>query len=110
MKKILLFCLLVFLSFESISASSLKGGFPSCVTKELYEEFMNSYMRHDEKNCEYLLKKNFCFFLPAGLKIAILEQSAWKGHAKIRVFLKKDAVIMWTHLKNINRGDNLSGN
>jgi hypothetical protein len=105
MKKIFFFCLLIFLYFDLLAANTLRGGYPGCVTKKLYEQFMTAYMQSQTSECEYLLK-NGCFFPPAGLKISILEQSALTARAKVRVFLQQDAVILWTHYKNINRERN----
>ena len=105
MKKILFFCLLMILCFKSIIGDTLKGGFPSCVTKEKFTQIMTAYARGNKIEYEYLLK-NGCYFLPGGLKIAVLEQSLFKGYVKVRIFAGDQAVVMWTNLENIKRENN----
>ena len=100
MKKILFFCILMGLYYIPVSGDSLKGGYPVCVTKKSYQEFMSAYMNGNEREGRYLLE-NGCFLLPGGLKITVLDRSAWGANAKVRVFIGDEAMVMWTHYKNI---------
>ena len=98
MKKILIFCILTALSLP-VFGTTLRGGYPVCTTKKMYEQFIKAYMRDDKKECGYLLG-NGCFLLAGGMNITILDQSTWSNIAKIRVFAGTDTIIMWTHIKN----------
>ena len=101
MKKILFFCLVMMFSLKTF-AGSLAGGYPLCVTKKLYEQFMSAYMRGDEQECVYLLKEGSgCFLLSAELPVSVLEESIWSSQAKIR--LHATGTILWTHFKNIKK-------
>ena len=106
MKKIIgLFCMMMIgvVSIKPIFADSLKGGFPVCVTKETYEQFVKAYREENKKEYQYLLEKNFCFLLPAGLELTVLDRSLLSHAARVRIFLGDEAMIFWTHTKNIKK-------
>jgi len=50
-----------------------------------------------------LLEKNFCFLLPAGLELTVLDRSLLSHAARVRIFLGDEAMIFWTHTKNIKK-------
>lgn len=83
-------------------ADTLRGGYPACLTKELYNQFMNAYMDQNEPELEYLLRSG-CGFPQSGLKVALLDYSMLDAKAKVRIFIGDKAVVMWTHYKNVNR-------
>ena len=91
----------MFLTLPATGKTLAGGGFPVCVTKETCEQYMRAYMMRNEREYQYLLKKNLCFLLPGGVKITVLERSVWNATVKVRVFAGDEAIIMWTHYKNV---------
>jgi len=105
MKKILFLLAATLFCFNSLSGASLKTGYgPLCVTEELHKQFMTAAARNDKIEMRYLTENDRgCFFLPAGLHVTILEESLWNARAKVRVFVGKEAVVMWAHYLSIKR-------
>ena len=97
MKKIFLFFLLILFSY-SVFAVTIKGHWPICLTRDLYDQIMKS---ETDQEYQYLLK-NGCLVPQSGLKITVLERDL-SGRAKIRIFFGEEALIGWTYFKNIQR-------
>ncbi|MCK4891548.1 MAG: hypothetical protein KAS78_02660 [Candidatus Pacebacteria bacterium] len=97
---IIMLFLFIVVPFTTV-ADSLKGGYPACVTEELYKQIQKAAIVNNEKEWQYLLK-NGCFALPAGMEITVLERD-WEGVAKVRVFAGDEAIVLWTSSKNILR-------
>lgn len=102
MKKILIFFVLFFLPAISLGAASLKGGYPVCVTKELYDQARAAILKDDKREVQYLFKSG-CFAPEGGASVTLLELSEWSGVAKVRIFAGGEAFIMWTSYKNIKK-------
>jgi len=100
MKKIFFWIIVLFFFAPPISAATLKGGYPVCVSEESYKQFLKSYLAGNISDCEYLLREK-CFFFDRGLKATVLEKSLFSASAKIRIFLEGQYAEMWTHYKNI---------
>lgn len=104
MKKIYLLCFLIFVCLGSAVADSLKGGYPGCISKELYTQSIRALIDENRQEWDYL-SQNGCFLLPPGLSITVLEQSIFSQTVKIRVFVGKDTIVIWTHIKNVKKDD-----
>lgn len=103
MRKILFFCALIILYTLPVFGASLAGGYPVCVTKELYQLFLkNCILQENEKDCQFLLNAG-CFILPEKTEVTVLEQSAWTMNAKVRISTEYGIIIGWTHVKNIKK-------
>lgn len=102
MKMILFFFVIMCFFGGQLYADTLAGGFPACLKKKSYDQFIRAYMDKNKPELEYLLK-NGCGFPDSGLKVAVLDYSVWDANAKVRIFIGDQAVVMWTHYKNIRR-------
>lgn len=99
MKK-LLAAALVLLSVSSASAATTNGGYPACVTEDMFDQFIQAMNRKDEDGLYYLMTHG-CTIPDKGLKISVLD-TTFSGKAKIRIYVGNDAIVMWTNIENVN--------
>lgn len=97
MRKVILIAGLLFIT-TPLFAGSIKGGYPACISKELFDEIENALIRKDEKTVNYL-EQNGCFYLKSGLAYSLISES-W-GIAQIRVYVGGTSVILWTNIENL---------
>ena len=49
----------------------------------------------DKLAVDYLFDTYKCMALPGGMKISILDRSAWGGWAKVGAYIGDQAVVLW---------------
>jgi len=89
------------LFFSTANAGSLKGGYPACMTEELYNQILSAIVKENDREFQYLLKTG-CVMTKAGLKVTVLERN-WDGMSRVRIFLGDGAVVVWTSSENVVR-------
>jgi len=98
MKKIFLG---VLLSSSILIANSLKGGYPACTSKKDLSDFSMAGVKKDYRMMNYLVESGNCVITKKGIKIDILDSSIFSGNAKVRVWIGKTPVEVWTNIENI---------
>ena len=101
MRKLFAMGLLALAITVPATAETTKGGYPACLTKDLFDQITSALVKKDERAFEYLMK-NGCLILKAGIQISVLDRT-WTGTAKIRAYVGDDAVVLWTNVENIAR-------
>ncbi len=81
------------------AAETTKGGFPACLTKDLFEQYTSALTQKDYDTIGYLME-NGCLIPKAGIRILVLDRRS-SGKAKIRAYVGNDAVVLWTNVENI---------
>lgn len=71
-----------------------KGGHAACLTKELYDQFLDAAAQKDRRAGEYLLD-NGCLILRAGLPASVLDLG-FMGWAEVRIYTDEGAVTLFT--------------
>lgn len=98
MKKFIFSAVIVLVFTSIVSASSLKGGYPACLTEDLFDQIVKASVKKDKRGWNYLLK-NGCIITKAGIPISVLKTS-W-GTAKVRAYVGDTSIILWTNIENI---------
>jgi hypothetical protein len=100
MKKIIMTLLFLIIFQTVVVAETLKGGYPACVSEELWVELVRASTTKDKHAQDYLFQ-NGCITTKGGFPITILERG-YKKSIKVRVYLDDgDAIILWTHMNNV---------
>lgn len=81
------------------AAETTKGGYPACLTKDLFEQYTSAMIKKDYDTIGYLME-NGCLIPKAGIRILVLDRRS-SGEAKIRAYVGNDAVVLWTNVENI---------
>lgn len=98
MKKLLLIGL--FLFGGGAHAANIKGGYPACLTEDLFDQMMQAVVSNDRRGQQYLLK-NGCINPRPGIQASLLKRSL--GKAQIRVYTDTGAIVLWTNIENLAR-------
>jgi hypothetical protein len=85
----------------AVHTESLKGGYPACLTQDLFDQYIAAAVKKDVRAIKYL-HKNGCIIAKKGIPVSVLDTS-WTGTAKVRAYLGDKAVILWTNVENIQR-------
>ena len=101
MKKILLSLIILMSFLYAELPATLKGGYPACISEEYFEQFIDASVHKDIKMIKYLANMGVCVITKSGLKVTVLDTSAFSGKAKIRVWLNNQPIILWTNLENV---------
>ncbi|OOZ41631.1 hypothetical protein BOW53_02830 [Solemya pervernicosa gill symbiont] len=80
------------------SAEQLKGGYPGCISEDLFDQMVSALVKKDDRAVGYLLK-NGCVMAKSGLPITVLDRG-W-GTSKVRVYIGDQSVVLWTNSENI---------
>lgn len=101
--KLVIICLglsigMLFLLITIVNADTLKGGWPACQTKDLFDEWVTVDVAKDQRGRDHLMN-NGCMITGAGLPVTVLEDR-W-GRAKVRVYVGDDSLVIWTYSENI---------
>jgi len=81
------------------AAETTKGGYPACLTKDLFEQYTRSMIERDYDTIGHLMK-NGCVIPEAGIRILVLDRRPG-GIAKIRAYVGEDAAVLWTNVENV---------
>ena len=84
------------------TADTLKGGYPACVTEDLFNRISAAAAQHDYQVMEFLLQSG-CFVTLEGQRVTLLDTKVWSGSARISIQGETRAFILWTDAGNINR-------
>lgn len=98
MKRLLFLFVLLATSAE---AESLKGGYPACLTENLFDQAITALNKNDERAWQYLLE-NGCIVTKGGIPVSVLDRT-WTGKVKVRAYVGDDAVILWTNMENVQQ-------
>lgn len=71
-----------------------KGGDAACLTKDLYDQFLDAAVQNDRRAAEYLMD-NGCLILRAGLPASVLDLG-FMGWAQVRIYTDEGAVTLFT--------------
>lgn len=89
------------LSLNGIAhADSLKGGYPACLSEDLYGQFGMAVANKDNNALQYLMKHGCVASTKAGLKVSVLH-TTWTGLVNVRIYDRDDVFEMWTPFENI---------
>lgn len=83
------------------NAASLKGGYPACLSEDLFDQMMQAIVTHDQAGQTWLLK-NGCIVPAAGLQASLLKRASL-GKIQIRVYSDTHAFVLWTNSENLAR-------
>ncbi len=93
--------LLIPISGAQAASGTLKGGYPACVTKALFDQIVTALVSKDENAFNYLMKSG-CVSTKAGLPVTILDWS-FSGTAKVRVYVGGKSIVLFTNMENVIR-------
>lgn len=83
------------------NAASLTGGYPACLTEDLFDQMMQALVTNDQTGQAYLLKSG-CIVPAAGLQASLLKRASL-GKIQIRVYSGTRAFVLWTNTENLAR-------
>lgn len=84
------------------TADTLKGGYPACVTEDLFNRISAAAAQHDYQVMEFLLQSG-CFNTLKGQRVTLLDTKVWSGSARISIQGETRAFILWTDAGNIQK-------
>jgi hypothetical protein len=77
----------------------LKGGYASCASESLIDEFSRAKIQKDERALNYLLQ-NGCIISKPNVPISVLDITL-DGKVQVRAYVGDSTVILWTYRENI---------
>lgn len=84
------------------AADTLKGGYPACVTEDLFNRISAAAAQHDYQVMQFLLQSG-CFVTLEGQRVTLLDTKVWSGSARISIQGETRAYTLWTDAGNIQR-------
>ena len=81
------------------SGTNLKGGYASCASESLIDEFSRAKIQKDERALNYLLQ-NGCIISKPNVPISVLDIT-WDGKVQVRAYVGDSTVTLWTYRENI---------
>ena len=79
----------------------LKGGYPACVTPDLFGEIGQAITSNDNERIKYLLRHG-CVVTRVGVRFELLGINFWSGAARIRLNLESRDLEVWTNIANVD--------
>ncbi len=81
------------------SGTNLKGGYASCASESLIDEFSRAKIQKDERALNYLLQ-NGCIISKPNVPISVLDITL-DGKVQVRAYVGDSTVTLWTYRENI---------
>ena len=103
MKKITSIVIMFFAILSTqANAEKLKGGYPACISEDLFDQLGIAAAKDDTQTWNYLFE-NGCFMTRGGISVTVLDSSRWKGKVKIKAYFDGESIVLWTNTENVIR-------
>lgn len=99
MKKIFLTIIFI-LTINIASADETVGGYPACISRDYFNQFVKAQINNDTQAADYLTSNQFCIISNSGIPITILD--AGFGWRHVRAYATNGVAIeLWTNSENV---------
>ena len=100
MKKLLLTTAFILAANTAVAASSTVGDYPACISKDYFDQMVESLSVSDENAFNYLISNMKCIVTKPDIPVSILDGGfGWKH---VRAYATNGvAVELWTNSENI---------
>ena len=89
----------VFIGGGIASAEKIIKGAPACLTADLFDQLVTAMNKNDENALQYLMN-NGCIVTNDTYSATVLDRT-WTGTIKVRVYVKGDAVELFTFMEAV---------